>query len=73
MGLNDYKEVIKRLIDLTGNELLLKHWKEQLEWDVEHQGEFNLSAEESQLVEEGLQDYEKGAVLSLEEFISKRK
>lgn len=73
MSLNEYKESIKHLIDLTDNELLLKQWKKQLEWDVEHQNELVLSDEEWNLVEEGLADYEKADVIPLEEFISKRK
>ena len=72
MSLNEYKESIKNLIDTTDNEVLLKHWKEQLEWDVKNQDEVTLSDEEWNLVEEGIADYEKGEVISLEEFISKR-
>lgn len=73
MSITEYKEVIKHLIDSTDNELLLKHWKKQLEWDVQHEKEIELSAEEWSLAEEGLADYEKGDVVSLEEFISQRK
>lgn len=73
MSLNDYKAAIKELVDSTDNELLLQHWKMQLEWDVQHQDEFSFSVEELQLVGEGVQDYEKGNVLSLEAFINKRK
>lgn len=73
MSVNDYKESIRHLIDITNDEVLLKHWKKQLEWDVEHQQEVALSDEEWSLVEEGLADYEKGEVISLEEFVSKRK
>lgn len=72
MDLNDYKSSIKTIIDSTDNEALLKHWKKQLEWDVQHQQEIELSGEEWKMVEEGLADYESGAVLSFEEFLKKR-
>lgn len=72
MDLNDYKSSIKTIIDSTDNETLLKHWKKQLEWDVQHQQEIELSGEEWKMVEEGLADYESGAVLSFEEFLKKR-
>ena len=72
MNLNDYKASIKSIIDSTNNEGLLKHWKKQLEWDVQHQEEIELSGEEWKLVEEGLADYEDGSVLSFEEFLKKR-
>ncbi len=73
MSLNEYKESIKQLIDSTNNEDLLKHWKKQLEWDVEHQNNFELTDEEWHLVQEGMADYEKGEIISLEEFVNKRK
>lgn len=73
MSLSEYKESIKQLIDATNNELLLKHWKKQLEWDVEHESELELTDEEWSLVREGIADYEKGNVISLEDFINKRK
>ncbi len=43
-----------------------------MEWDVQHQNEFELTDEELSLVQEGIEDYEKGEVISLEEFIIKR-
>ncbi len=46
MDLREYKESIKKLVDFTDNEMLPKHRKKQLEWDVEHQHELELSAEE---------------------------
>ena len=73
MSVNEYKEAIKSLIDSTNNEMLLKHWKKQLEWDVEHKNEIELSSEEWSLVQAGITDYENGELISLEEFISKRK
>ena len=72
MSINDYKASLKSLIDSTENETLLKQWKEQLEWDVQHKGEIELSAEEWLDVQEGLADYESGNVISLKEFIEKR-
>lgn len=72
MSITDYKDTLKTLIDSTDNETLLKQWKEQLEWDVEHQGEAELSDEEWQAVQEGLADYDSGNVISLKEFIDKR-
>jgi len=72
MNLNDFKDSIKTIIDSTNNEALLKHWKKQLEWDIRHQQEIEFSKEEWDLVEEGLADYENGAVLSFEEFLQKR-
>lgn len=73
MSVTEYKEAIKSLIDSTNNETLLKHWKKQLEWDVENQNEIELSSEEWSLVQEGIADYEKGEVISLEDFTGKRK
>ena len=73
MNLTTYKESIKTLIDSTNNETLLKHWKKQLEWHVEHQDELELSREELNLVREGLVNYNNGEVLSFEEYISKRR
>ncbi|MGI8952347.1 MAG: hypothetical protein ACR2FN_12290 [Chitinophagaceae bacterium] len=73
MSITDYKETIKKIIDSTDNEVLLKHWKNQLEWDIKHETEIELSENELNLVQEGLADYENGNILSLEEFIAKRK
>jgi hypothetical protein len=72
MSLNDYKNSIKTIVDSTNNEALLKHWKKQIEWDVQHQDEIDLSHEEWKLVQEGIADYENGDVLSLKDFINKR-
>lgn len=70
MNTEQYKNSIKQIIDSTDNELLLKHWQKQLLWDINN--EADLSDEEWNLVAEGLDDYRKGKVLSLEEFIIKR-
>lgn len=68
MNLNDYKSSIKGIIDSTNNEAVLKHWKKQLEWDIQHQEEIEFSQEEWKLVEEGLADYDNGAVYLLKNF-----
>ena len=60
MSVNEYKDSIKHLIVIADDEVLLQHWKKQLELDVEHQQEITLSDEEWSLVEEGLADVEKG-------------
>lgn len=72
MGIKEYKETIKKLIDATNNEALLKHWKKQLEWDIEHEKEIELTNEEWNLVKEGIEDYKAGDTLTLEEFLNKR-
>ena len=73
MNLGEYRDSIKQIIDSTDNELLLKHWKKQLEWDIKNEKEFTLTDEEMYLVEEGLKDYEEGNIISLEEFVNSRK
>jgi predicted transcriptional regulator len=73
MSIAEYKENIKKLIDATDNETLLRHWKMQLERDIEHSNEIELNEDEWNLVQEGLADYNAGEVISLEEFISGRK
>ncbi|PVD49770.1 hypothetical protein DC498_23260 [Terrimonas sp.] len=73
MSLNEYKESIKNLVDSINDETLLKHWKHQIEWDIENSDAIELSAEEWSLVQEGIADYKKGDVITLEDFISKRK
>ena len=73
MSLSDYKEAIKNIIDWTNNELLLKHWKQQIEWDVENQSVFEFSDEEWNLVQEGIEEYKKGETISMQDFTSKRK
>jgi predicted transcriptional regulator len=73
MSVKEYKESIKQLVDSTDDETLLRHWKKQLEGDVEHQKEVELTNEEWNQVQEGLADYENGEFMSLEEFINRRK
>jgi hypothetical protein len=72
MNANDYKNSIKSIVESTNNEALLKHWQKQLEWDVQHQHEVNLSEDEWNLVQEGITDYENGAFISLEQFLTKK-
>lgn len=73
MSLKEYKDAIKLLVDSIDDEMLLRHWKKQLEGDIEHQKRADLTDEEWNLVQEGLADYENGEVMSLEEFINKRR
>jgi hypothetical protein len=73
MHLNEYKESIKSLIDSTDDETLLKHWKYQIEWDIENKDAIELSAEEWNLIQEGIADYKRGDVITFEDFIRKRK
>ncbi len=73
MSMNQYREEIKSLIDATNDEALLAHWKKRLQYDMENREAVELSEEEWTLVEEGMTDYKNGKVVSLEEFISKRK
>lgn len=73
MSISEYKNSIKEIIDSTDNELLLKTWKKQLELDLNNFKEADLSPEAWNLVQEGLADYESGDILSMEEFVSKRK
>lgn len=72
MSVTEYKESIKNLIDSTTNESLLKRWKQQLEWDIQHE-ELNLTPEEWALVQEGITDFETGNTITLDQFISKRR
>lgn len=72
MNINEYKASIKTLVDSTNNEALLRQWKEQLEWDVEHGGETELSDEEWQAVQDSLADYKNGNIISLKEYTDKR-
>lgn len=72
MSISDYKTSIKNIIDATNDEALLRHWKEQLEWDAQNGGEAELTDEEWAAVKEGLADHKSGNVLSLKEFMEKR-
>jgi len=73
MSIHEYKEALKKLVDSMDNELLLRQWKKQLEWDVDHQDQVALSEDELNLVNEGLAQYERGEVISLEDFLKSRK
>jgi hypothetical protein len=73
MSLTEYKESIKKIIDSINDEKLLQLWKSQLEHDIEHRNEIELTEDELQLVREGLEDYNKKETISFEEFISKRR
>ena len=73
MSLNEYKEAIKNLVDSIDDTTLLKHWKLQIEWDIQNKDAVQLSPEEWRLVQEGIIEYEKGEVITFEDFINKRK
>lgn len=73
MSVEEYKEDLIKIIGLTNNISLLKHWKKQLEWDASHEIDITLDDEELSLVNEGLVEYENGNMISLDEFIDKRK
>jgi hypothetical protein len=49
---------------------ILKHWKHQIEWDIENSDAIELSAEEWSLVQEGIADYKSGNIQTFEDFIS---
>lgn len=72
MSIAEYKNAIKTLVDATNDESLLKQWKEQLERESENQQETELTDNEWQQVQEGLNDLMNGKVLSLEDFLKKR-
>ena len=72
MSITAFKVSLKKIIDATNNEALLKHWKKQLEWDLEHEKEIELTDEEWNMVKEGIADYESVHTLTFEEFINKR-
>ena len=60
-------------MDSTNDETLLKHWKHQLEWDLKNRDAIELSAEEWNLVQKAVAEYNKGDVISFEDFMSKRR
>lgn len=72
MSITEYKNHIKRIIDATDNEALLKHWQKLIEWDVTHENEVELTKTEWQQVQEGVAEYYRGEVISLDEYIGKR-
>ncbi len=73
MSISEYKESIKKIIDATDNEALLKWWKTQLEHDIRPGNEVEFSDGEWLLIQEGVEEYGKNETISFEEFISKRK
>ena len=73
MSIAEYKESIKKLVDSTNNEDLLKGWKIQLEHDLEAGNEVEFDEEEWLLIQQGLDEYAKGETISFEEFINKRR
>ena len=72
MSIAEYKTSLKNLIESTNDEKLLMQWKEQLEWDVKNDGEVELTDEEWQDVQEGLEDIKNGKTISFNEYLKKR-
>lgn len=72
MDVDQYKLSIKRIVDSTNNENLLRDWEQQLKRDINNFSDEDLSTDEWKLVEDGIADYKNGHVLSLEEFINKK-
>jgi len=73
MCITEYKESIKKLVDNTESEALLKAWKFQLERDTKESLEAAFTEDEWNLVQEGPAEYGNNEMISFEEFISKRK
>ena len=73
MSISEYKESIKKIVDATDNEALLKGWKNQLEHDTEPDNEADFTDAEWLLVQEGIEEYGKDETISFEDFIGKRK
>jgi len=73
MSIAEYKESIKKLVDNTESEALLRSWKFMLERDINETTETEFSEEEWNLVQEGVTEYGNNEMISFEEFISKRK
>lgn len=73
MSIAEYKESIKKLVDNTESEALLKSWKFLLERDTQEKSEADFTDEEWNLVQEGITEYGNNEMISFEEFISKRK
>ena len=73
MSIAEYKESIKKLVDNTESEALLKSWKFLLERDIKEESEVEFTEEEWNLVQEGITEYGNNEMISFEEFISKRK
>jgi hypothetical protein len=73
MSIPEYKESIKKIVDATNDEALLKGWKTLLEHDVEKGNEVEFTDDEWLQIQEGLEEYKKNETISFEEFINKRK
>jgi hypothetical protein len=52
--------------------LVADQQRQRLEWDVENKDAIELSIKERSLVQEGIEAYKKGDVVSLQDFINKR-
>jgi hypothetical protein len=73
MSLAEYKESIKKIVDATNDEALLKGWKILLEHDLKQENEVEFTDEEWLQIQKGLEDYRRNETISFEEFINKRK
>jgi len=73
MSLAEYKESIKKIVDATDDEALLKGWKILLEHDLKQENEVEFTDEEWLQIQKGLEDYRRNKTISFEEFINKRK
>jgi hypothetical protein len=73
MSLAEYKESIKKIVDATDDEALLKGWKILLEHDLKQENEVEFTDEEWLQIQKGLEDYRRNETISFEEFINKRK
>ena len=73
MSIAEYKESIKKIVDATDDEALLKGWKILLERDLEQENEVEFTDEEWLQIQKGLEDYRRNETISFEEFINKRK
>jgi len=73
MSLAEYKESIKKIVDATNDEALLKGWKILLEHDLKQENEVEFTDGEWLQIQKGLEDYRRNETISFEEFINKRK
>lgn len=71
MSILSYQTEIIRLIAATNNENLLKIWKAQLEWDLEHEDEINLIAPALTTEAKEIQLYENNSY-PLSKFVRRR-
>ncbi|HNP23006.1 MAG TPA: hypothetical protein PKM63_03285 [Panacibacter sp.] len=73
MNAKHYKKAILKLISETHNEQLLMLWKEQMEWDISHQQEIPVFSENWQQISDECISLKTNKVISLQEFIEKKR